>query len=64
MEEEDDDFYDPADVVPSNQAPANAHNAAPGEPQDGTDLEDEEAEVEDDDVRFQSLFFGNGSNHQ
>ena len=51
MEEEDDDFYDPTDVVPVNQAQTNANDAAPGEPQDGIDMEDEEVEFEDDDVR-------------
>lgn len=46
MDEEDDDFYDPADAVPSQ-----SHNQQPpsnGNPQAG---EEEEVEVEDDEVR-------------
>lgn len=52
MDEEDDDFYDPADSVPAGQGVNNIHNATPGPVQDSNDMEeDEEVEVEDDDVR-------------
>lgn len=48
MDEEDDDFYDPADAVPSQ-----SHNQQPasnGNPQD--EEEEEEVEVEDDEVSW------------
>lgn len=44
MDEEDDDFYDPADAVPAQQPPQQAPSN--GKPQE----DDEEVEVEDDEV--------------
>lgn len=51
MDEEDDDFYDPADVVPPSQMPNDAQNP-PSQPQEADDAEEEEVEVEDDEVRL------------
>lgn len=51
MEEEDDDFYDPTDSVPAGQGVNNLHNAAADQLPESNDMEDEEVEVEDDDVR-------------
>lgn len=48
MEKEDDDFYDPADMVPPAQAPNHAQNPS-FKPQEPGDAE-EEVEVEDDEV--------------
>lgn len=52
MEEEDDDFYDPADAVPvTNTQNAPHHQSSNATPQHSND--DEEIEVEeDDDVRL------------
>lgn len=52
MEEEEDDFYDPTDSVPAGQSQSNAQNGAPNPPQDTDDMDEEEVEVEDDEVRF------------
>lgn len=53
MEEEDDDFYDPADSVPAGQTQGNAQNGAQ-DPSQGTDeMDEEEVEVEDDEVCLQ-----------
>lgn len=52
MEEEDDDFYDPADSVPAGQAQDNAQNGAQVPPQETDDMDEEEVEVEDDEVCF------------
>jgi pre-mRNA 3'-end-processing factor FIP1 len=49
MDDEEDDFYDPTDSVPTGQAQQNAHNATLEQQQDGYEDEEEE-EVEDDDV--------------
>ncbi|KAJ5371396.1 Pre-mRNA polyadenylation factor fip1 [Penicillium cataractarum] len=51
MEDEEDDFYDPTDSVPTGQAQHNAHNATLEQQQDGYEDEEEE-EVEDDDDDF------------
>jgi hypothetical protein len=53
MDEEEDDFYDPVDAVPTTQSPNHAQNAAPGQAQDSNYMEDEEEveEEEEDDVR-------------
>lgn len=53
MEEEDDDFYDPADSVPAGQAQDNGQNGAQNPPQETDDMDEEEVEVEDDEVCFQ-----------
>lgn len=50
MEEEDDDFYDPADSVPAGQAQHDAQNGAQDPPQETDDMDEEEVEVEDDEV--------------
>lgn len=49
MDEDDDDLYDPADTVPAVQH----QNAAQSnlQRQGSDDVEEEEVEVEDDDVR-------------
>lgn len=49
MEEEDDDFYDPTDVVPPTQTQNNQQHA-PSNGHETGDAEEEEIEVEDDDV--------------
>jgi len=49
MEEEDDDFYDPTDVVPPTQAQNNTQNP-PSNGHETGDAEEEEIEVEDDEV--------------
>lgn len=51
MDEEDDDFYDPADTVPATQSQPAAQNAAHGQPQETDEMDEEEVEVEDDEVR-------------
>jgi pre-mRNA 3'-end-processing factor FIP1 len=56
MDEEEDDFYDPADSVPAPHAQNNGLNAAPAQPQESEDGDEEEVEVEDDDVRISHLF--------
>lgn len=50
MDEEEDDFYDPTDSVPAPHQHNSAQNAAPAQPQENDDMDDEEVEVEDDDV--------------
>ncbi|KAJ5690776.1 Pre-mRNA polyadenylation factor fip1 [Penicillium macrosclerotiorum] len=56
MEDEEDDFYDPTDSVPTDQVQQNAYLAAPGQAHDGNEEEEEEEEeeieVEDDDDDF------------
>lgn len=53
MDEEDDDFYDPADVVPPSQTPNDPQNPPSQlQPQEADDAEEEEVEVEDDEVRL------------
>ena len=47
MDEEDDDFYDPADAVPISQAPNDALQSVNAQPQETVE-EEEEVEVEDD----------------
>jgi hypothetical protein len=47
MDEEDDDFYDPVDTVPTTQSQHPPQNAT----QDDNHMEDEEVEEEEDDVR-------------
>lgn len=51
MEEEDDDFYDPTDSVPTGQTQANAPNGAQNLPQEADEMDEEE--VEEDEVRSQ-----------
>ncbi|ODM20191.1 Pre-mRNA polyadenylation factor fip1 [Aspergillus cristatus] len=51
MEEEDDDFYDPTDVVPPTQAQNNTQNP-PSNGHETGDAEEEEIEVEDDEDEF------------
>ena len=53
MDEEEDDFYDPADSVPAGQVPTHADNEAAQQQTDGFE-EEEEVEVEDDDVCSQA----------
>ena len=48
MDDEDDDFYDPADAVPVTQHQNGSHTATDSRPQD--DGEEEEVEVEEDEV--------------
>lgn len=56
MDEEDDDFYDPADAVPVGQTPNNAQQPpAESKPQNANE-DEEEVEVEDDEVSH-GLFF-------
>lgn len=50
MDDEEDDFYDPADSVPAPHANDNAHGAQAPQ-QESDDMEEEEYEVEEDDVR-------------
>jgi pre-mRNA 3'-end-processing factor FIP1 len=53
MEDDDDDFYDPADAVPVNQAqhaPQNQSNEKPQESNEGVEQDEEEIEVEEDEV--------------
>lgn len=51
MEDEDDDFYDPADAVPVTQRQnGSQHPPADSGPQDSNDAEEEEIEVEEDEV--------------
>ena len=57
MDEEDDDFYDPVDSVPTSQAPNEATKTAAmdvktGTVEDGEEEELEEEEEEDSDVNF------------
>ncbi|GKZ24095.1 cleavage polyadenylation factor subunit fip1 [Aspergillus brasiliensis] len=53
MEDEDDDFYDPADAVPVTQHQnGSQHPPANSEPQDDNDAEEEEIEVEEDEDDF------------
>ncbi|CAI7587782.1 unnamed protein product [Penicillium viridicatum] len=52
MNEEEDDFYDPVDAVPTTQSLNHTQNAAPGQPQESNYMEDDdevEEEEEDDD---------------
>lgn len=53
MDEEDDDFYDPADTVPATQT-QNYTQKPPtdAQAQNTNEVEEEEVEVEDDDVSF------------
>lgn len=53
MDEEEDDFYDPVDAVPTTQSLNHTQNAAPGQPQESNYMEEDEEveEEEDDDVR-------------
>ncbi|KAJ5712536.1 Pre-mRNA polyadenylation factor Fip1 [Penicillium malachiteum] len=53
MEDEEDDFYDPADTVTPSHAPNNTQDAALSQPVE--DDMDEEEEEESDEVRFQLL---------
>jgi hypothetical protein len=55
MEDEEDDFYDPADTVASAHAPNNAQDTAPGQQMDDMD-DEEEVEVDSDEVRYQLLY--------
>lgn len=51
MEDEDDDFYDPADAVPVTQHQnGSQHPQADSGPHDANDAEEEEIEVEEDEV--------------
>ncbi|KAJ5674439.1 uncharacterized protein N7477_004373 [Penicillium maclennaniae] len=52
MDEEEDDFYDPADSVPASHTNNNAQNTAQAQPQESDDMEEEEYEVEEDDDDF------------
>ncbi|GAQ03084.1 pre-mRNA polyadenylation factor fip1 [Aspergillus lentulus] len=55
MEEDDDDFYDPADAIPVNQAqnaPQNQSNEKSQELNEGEEQEEEEIEVEEDEDDF------------
>ncbi|CAP96952.1 hypothetical protein N7489_000298 [Penicillium chrysogenum] len=50
MDEEEDDFYDPVDAVPTTQSLNHTQNAAPGQPQESNYMEeDEEVEEEEED---------------
>jgi pre-mRNA 3'-end-processing factor FIP1 len=51
MDEEEDDFYDPVDSVSTTQVANDGANAAPDQPQESDEMEEEEVEVESDDVR-------------
>lgn len=53
MDEEEDDFYDPVDAVPTTQSLNHTQNAAPGQPQESNYMEDDDEieEEEEDDVR-------------
>lgn len=55
MEDEEDDFYDPADTVAPAHASNSAQDAAPGQHMDDMD-DEEEVEVDSDEVRYQ-LFY-------
>lgn len=52
MDEEEDDFYDPVDAVPTTQSLNHTQNAAPGQPQESNYMEDDDEveEEEEDDV--------------
>ncbi|KAJ5488469.1 Pre-mRNA polyadenylation factor fip1 [Penicillium diatomitis] len=52
MDDEEDDFYDPADSVPAGQAASSAYNEAGQQQTDGFEDDEEEVEVEDDDDDF------------
>jgi len=53
MDEEEDDFYDPVDAVPTTQTQNPPQNAA----QDGNYMEnDEEDEIEEEDDDVRTLF--------
>lgn len=54
MEDEEDDFYDPADSVPTGQVGGSVQNGAPNPPQETDHMDEEEEEIEDDDVRSQN----------
>ncbi|KAJ5718443.1 cleavage polyadenylation factor subunit fip1 [Penicillium malachiteum] len=54
MEDEEDDFYDPADTVTPSHAPNNTQDAALSQPVED-DMDEEEEEEESDEVRFQLL---------
>ena len=56
MDEEEDDFYDPADSVPASHTNDNAQNTAQAQPQESDDMDEEEYEIEEDDVRLPLLF--------
>lgn len=53
MDEEEDDFYDPVDAVPTTQSLNHTQNAAAGQPQESNYMEDDDEveEEEEDDVR-------------
>lgn len=60
MDDEEDDFYDPADTVPA-QAQNSAHDT--GQPQDNHEMdEEEEVEEEDDEVRVHRRASGASAN--
>ena len=51
MDDDDDDLYDPADAVPVATSQNTAHHAQANVNQEPDDVEEEEIEVEEDDVR-------------
>lgn len=55
MEDEEDDFYDPADTVAPAHTSNNAQDAAPGQHMDDMD-DEEEVEVDSDEVRYQFFY--------
>lgn len=55
MEDEEDDFYDPADTVAPAHASNNAQDVAPGQHMDDMD-DEEEVEVDSDEVRYQLCY--------
>lgn len=54
MEDEEDDFYDPADSVPTGEVGAGVQNGASNPLQETDVMDEEEEEVEDDDVCSQA----------
>lgn len=56
MDEDDDDLYEPGDsVLPTHTQNGTNQPAADVQPQDGEEVEEEEFEVEDDEVRCQNI---------
>lgn len=56
MEDDDDDFYDPADAVPVNQAQDAPQNQSNEQFQEANEGEEEEIEVEEDEVCSHTRF--------
>lgn len=59
MDDEEDDFYDPVDAVPTTQPHNQTQNAASSQPQESNYMDDEEVEEEEeDDVRTLLTYIG------